>query len=102
MKYYTIHEFSEMVGKSPQTLRNWDMKDILKPHHTTTNGYRYYSSDQVNQVLNIKSIKNKIVIGYCRVSSNKQKDDLARQIENMQLYLTSQGKPFEIIQDIGS
>ena len=40
--------------------------------------------------------------GYCRVSSNKQRDDLERQIENMKLYLTAQGKPFEIISDIGS
>lgn len=35
-------------------------------------------------------------------SSNKQKDDLERQIENMKQYLTAQGKPFEIISDIGS
>lgn len=27
---------------------------------------------------------------------------MVRQVENMKLYLTSQGKPFEIIQDIGS
>jgi len=31
--------------------------------------------------------KPKKIIGYCRVSSNKQKDDLKRQVENMQLYL---------------
>ena len=52
--------------------------------------------------MNIKPNLNRIVIGYCRVSSNNQKDDLERQIENMKLYLTSQGKPFEIISDIGS
>lgn len=52
--------------------------------------------------MNIKPNLNRIVIGYCRVSSNKQRDDLERQIENMELYLTSQGKPFEIISDIGS
>ena len=52
--------------------------------------------------MNIKPNLDRIVIGYCRVSSNKQKDDLERQIENMKLYLTSQGKPFEIISDIGS
>ncbi len=45
---------------------------------------------------------DKITIGYCRVSSNKQRDDLERQIENMKLYLTAQGKPFEVISDIGS
>ena len=42
------------------------------------------------------------LIGYCRVSSNKQKDDLKRQVENMQTYLIAQGQPFEIISDIGS
>src|SRR5699024_3971485 len=44
----------------------------------------------------------KITIGYCRVSSPKQKDDLERQIENMKTYLISQGKPYQIITDIGS
>ena len=43
----------------------------------------------------------KRTIGYCRVSSIKQKDDLERQVENMRLYLMSQGNPFEIITDIG-
>lgn len=52
--------------------------------------------------MNIKPNLDRKVIGYCRVSSNKQKDDLERQIENMKLYLTAQGKPFEIISDIGS
>jgi len=102
MKYYTINEFSKILNVSAQTLRNWDNKNKLKPHHTSTNGYRYYSQEQLNQVLNIKPNINRKVIGYCRVSSNKQKDDLVRQVENMKLYLTSQGKPFEIIQDIGS
>ena len=52
--------------------------------------------------MNIKPVLNKKVIGYCRASINKQKDDLERQIDNMKLYLTSQGNPFEIISDIGS
>lgn len=102
MKYYTIHEASKMMSVSAQTLRNWDKKGKLKPHHTGTNGYRYYSEDQINGVLNIKPHIEKITIGYCRVSSPKQKDDLARQTENMRAYLLAQGEPFEIISDIGS
>ena len=101
-KYYSIHEFSKILGVSAQTLRNWDRNGKLRPHHTSSNGYRYYSREQLNQVMHIKSNLDKITIGYCRVSSNKQKDDLERQIENMKLYLTAQGKPFEIISDIGS
>ncbi len=102
MKYYSINEFSKILGVSAQTLRNWDTNGKLHPHHTSSNGYRYYSHEQLNKVTNIKPNLNRIVIGYCRVSSNKQKDDLQRQIENMKLYLTAQGQPFEIISDIGS
>lgn len=103
MKYYTIHEFSKLVGKTPQTLRNWNKKGLLVPHHTGANGYRYYSHDQLKQVLNIKeNKKSKVIIGYCRVSSYKQKDDLQRQVENMKLYLDKQNKNYEIIEDIGS
>ena len=101
-KYYSINKFSKILGVSAQTLRNGDKKGKLHPHHTSSNGYRYYSHEQLNQVMNIKPNLDRIVIGYCRVSSNKQKDDLERQIENMKLYLTAQGKPFEIISDIGS
>lgn len=101
-KYYSISKFAKILGVSAQTLRNWDSNGKLHPHHTSSNGYRYYSHEQLNQVLNIKPDLDRIVIGYCRVSSNKQKDDLKRQIENMKLYLNSQGQPYEIISDIGS
>ena len=101
-KYYSINKFSKILGVSAQTLRNWDRNNKLHPHHVSSNGYRYYSQEQLNQVLNIKPNLDRIVIGYCRVSSNKQKDDLERQIQNMKLYLNAQGKPYEIISDVGS
>ena len=100
-KYYTINQFSKILGVTPQTLRNWDRNGKLPPHHTSGNGYRYYSSEQLNQIRGVKP-KKRMVIGYCRVSSHKQKDDLERQIENVRNYLIAQGKPFEIITDIGS
>lgn len=101
MKYYTIHEFAQMAHKTPQTLRNWEKRGVLTPHHKGMNGYRYYSDEQLHQVLGIRQVP-RIVIGYCRVSSAKQKDDLERQIENVRTYLTAQGNPFEIIADVGS
>ena len=81
-KYYSIHEFSKIIGVSAQTLRNWDANGKLHPHHTTVSGYRYYSDEQLNQVINVKP-KNRITIGYCRVSSHKQKDDLERQVDKV-------------------
>lgn len=102
LKYYSIGEFAKLTGKTTQTLRNWDKSGILKPGKVADSGHRYYLHEQLNQFYGLKSNKNKIVIGYCRVSSSKQKDDLERQIDNVKTYLIAQGKPFEIISDIGS
>ncbi|KXG09383.1 hypothetical protein AT864_02337 [Anoxybacillus sp. P3H1B] len=41
-------------------------------------------------------------IGYCRVPSKKQKDDLERQVEAVRTYMMAKGYSFEIIEDIGS
>lgn len=105
MKYYSIGEFAELIGKSEQTLRNWDKNGTLKPHHVAESGYRYYSQEQLNHFFGFKNNngeQKRKVIGYCRVSSNKQKDDLERQIENVKTYMIAKGYSFDIISDIGS
>ena len=83
MKYYSIGEFANKIGKTIQTLRNWGENGSLKPAHITKGGTRYYSQEQLNHFLGLKSKTklNKKTIGYCRVSSHKQKDDLERQVE---------------------
>lgn len=104
MKYYSIGEFSDEIGKKAQTLRDWHKKGKFMPHHITEGGTRYYSQEQLNHFLGIKgvAIKTKKIIGYCRVNSNKQKDDLERQIENVKAYMIARGYQFDIITDIGS
>ena len=42
------------------------------------------------------------VIGYARVSSKKQSDDLERQVNNIKEYLSNNYETFDIITDIGS
>ena len=96
-KYCSIHKFSKIIGVSAQTLRNWDANGKLHPHHTTVSGYRYYSDEQLNQVINVKP-KNRITIGYCRVSSHKQKDDLERQIEIIDN--TEKSEQQELVEDL--
>ena len=104
MKYYSIGQFAKAIGKTTKTLRNWDKNGKLKPVRVEDTGYRYYSQEQLNHFLGLKLEKqiNKKIIGYCRVSSHKQKDDLERQIENVKTYIYSKGYQFEIITDIGS
>ena len=101
-KYYAITEAADLLGVTAQTLRNWDKTGKFKPHHVAESGFRYYSQQQINSYTGVAKEPERIVIGYCRVSSSKQKDDLERQIDNVKTYLLSQGEPFEIISDIGS
>ena len=75
MKNYSIGEFAGLIGKNAQTSREWDKKDLFKPHHISPTGYRYYSQEQLNHFLGIRGVEVKIrrIIGYCRVSSNKKR-----------------------------
>lgn len=105
MKKYSIGKFAEEIGVTIESVRNWDRTDKLKPAFRNPSGHRYYTQEQVDLYLGLYKPDvehEKITIGYCRVSSPKQKDDLERQIENMKTYLISQGKPYQIITDIGS
>ena len=104
MRYYSIGEFAKAINVTEQTLRNWDKKGTLKPHHTTNYGKRFYSQEQLNNYVgkNDNLNLNRKIIGYCRVSSHKQKDDLERQIENVKTYMYAKGYQFEIISDTGS
>ena len=104
MEYYSIGKFAKLIGKTPQTLRAWHKEGHLIPAHVTAGGTRYYSQEQLNHFLGFTQQKmvNRKVIGYCRVSSNKQKDDLIRQVDNVRTYMLAKGYQFEIIEDIGS
>jgi predicted site-specific integrase-resolvase len=103
MKYYSSKTVSQMLGVTAQTLRNWDREGKLKPSYVKSNGYRYYSEDSIlSYTQERKTKKNLNVIGYARVSSKKQSDDLERQVNNLKTYLDSKYSDYEIITDIGS
>jgi len=57
LKYYSIGEFAKLIGKTEQTLRNWDKNNTLKPNHVTESGYRYYSQEQINHFFGLKNSK---------------------------------------------
>lgn len=96
MKYYSIGEFSKIIGKTVQTLRNWDKKGTLKPHHITEGGTRYYSQEQANYFLGLKKDLNqeKKIYGYYREipSSNTTDSD----INSIKSYMYSRGYQFEL------
>ena len=103
MKYYSAKTVTKILGVTAQTLRNWDKEGKLKPSYIKSNGYRYYSEDSIlSYTQERKTKKNLNVIGYARVSSKKQEDDLNRQIEYLKQYMSNKYQTFEIIFDVGS
>ena len=103
MKYYSSNAVTKLLGVTAQTLRNWDKEGKLKPAYTKSNGYRYYSEDSILSYTQERKTKKDLhVIGYARVSSNKQSDDLERQVDNLRTYIESKYSSYEIITDIGS
>ena len=103
MKYYSSNAVTKLLGVTAQTLRNWDKEGKLKPAYTKSNGYRYYSEDSILSYTQERKTKKDLhVIGYARVSSKKQSDDLERQVDNLRTYIESKYSSYEIITDIGS
>lgn len=104
MSLYTIGKFAKETGVSISTLRRWDKEGKLLPAFVSEGGTRYYSDEQLFDLLGKPRIevKEKVTIGYCRVSSHKQKDDLGRQVDNVRSYMVAKGYQFEILTDIGS
>lgn len=104
MSLMSIGKFSTESGISQVTLRRMHESGDLIPAYISSGGTRYYSDDQLDQILGKSSSANidKPVIGYCRVSTKSQKDDLENQINNVKTYMLSRGYQFDIISDVGS
>ena len=97
MSKLSISEASKLKGVSTSTLRRWETEGILIPERTA-NGHRRYD---LNQLLGIKK-ELSFTIGYARVSSHDQKEDLARQVQVLELFSAQNGWQIEIISDLGS
>jgi predicted site-specific integrase-resolvase len=77
MDTYRPNEFVRLIAKTTKTLQRWDREGILKAHRTPTNR-RFYTHDQLSEILGVK-VDKRMAVSYCRVSSPGQKDDLQSQ-----------------------
>jgi putative resolvase len=97
--FLSIGETAKRLGVSIQTLRLWDAAGSFVPELRTEGGQRRYSVGQVSAKAG--EVKSAPTIGYCRVSSAKQAEDLERQKAIVAVACAEYGA-FEIISDIGS
>ena len=106
MKQYKVGEFAKLLNVTVKTLQNWDKQGTLKAYRTPTN-QRFYTEEQLNQILNLSNSnqikKQGLKIGYCRASTDNQKNSLGNQEEYLRSYTNAKGVILdEVLSDIGS
>ena len=96
-----ISEACKILGVSQDTLRRWDRSGKIVPERTPK-GHRRYDLSLLKDYGRKFPLDNKITICYARVSTHGQKEDLARQVNLLEVYCASHGWQYEVIEDLGS
>ncbi len=90
----SVGEMASRLGVHAQTLRRWSRQGLLPEALRTPGNHRRYE---------IKEPRNGSTVGYVRVSSHDQKNDLVTQAARLKEKSAERGFPVEqIISDIGS
>lgn len=99
---WKVAEFGKLVGVSSSTLRRWESEGKLIPERTLGN-QRLYTETHLSIARNLKTGKTPSrVIIYCRVSSNRQKEELLGQVKAMEQFCLAQGTSVtDSIQEVG-
>ena len=101
MTRYSIGQFAKEIGVTPNYLRILHASGEFLPSHVSPKGTRYYDESKLREWRQEPEAELSTV-GYCRVSTKAQEDDLQNQIENLKAYMYARGYSFEMITDIGS
>ena len=94
MTLLSIGHIARQYGVSPSTIRRWCAQGKLQCCRTL-GGHRRFEVCEQEQTQETTS--ERMVVGYARVSSHGQKDDLDRQVQRLKLHGCDR-----IISDIGS
>lgn len=100
----SIGELALILGVAVITLRRWHAAGTLEPVGRTPGGHRRYHVAQVKQILGLEdSAEPRVTLGYARVSSHDQKEQLGTQAERLAQHCEAQGwADAQVITDLGS
>ena len=98
-RLYTMKEASKLLGVHVKTIQKWDREGKIRCVRTV-GGKRRVPESEIKRILGIHEERK--IVGYARVSSHTQKDDLERQIELIKNYAGERDWEIEILKDIGS
>ena len=91
-----------MLGVTTRTIREWTYNGKID-FERTAGGHRRIPLDEIERLQGIKkeTIEG-LSLAYCRCSTQKQEENLERQIGRVLEYCTKQGWKTELYKDIGS
>nr|HDO80553.1 IS607 family transposase [Candidatus Bathyarchaeota archaeon] len=98
-RLYSMREASKLLGVTVRTIQRWDKEGKIRCVRTV-GGKRRVPESEIKRILGIHEERK--IVGYARVSSHTQKDDLEGQIELIENYAKERGWDVEILKDIGS
>jgi len=99
-KLYTLKEAKKLLGITTKTIQRWDKEGKIRVVRTI-GGRRRIPESEIKRVLGVK--EERVVVGYARVSSTTQKDDLERQKQLIHSYAKDKGYgEIQILSDVGS
>jgi len=92
-----------MLGVSVDTLRRWEAAGKIEVERTP-GGHRRYDVERLRGIAANRppDPAQRLTLGYARVSSYDQKEDLKRQSAVLSEFCARQGWTHEIIEDLGS
>ncbi|MFC1780189.1 MerR family DNA-binding transcriptional regulator [Patescibacteria group bacterium] len=89
-KKFPISQAAKILGTHPNTLRNWESKNILVPQRDNNSNYRYYLQEQLNAFLERgKSQKIEIKWGY-EYSKCARKDEVFLVKKSLDVIVSSE------------
>jgi len=101
-RYLRTSEVKERYNITPLALHKWEQEGLIDPARTP-GGHRRYSQAELEDVLGIESHTKQGGCLYGRVSTRKQKDNLARQVRRLKEYASRHDLPIKMaITDIAS
>ena len=101
--FVSIGETAVLLGVAIITLRRWDKAGVFCPSWRSPGLHRRYEMRKIKEFLGetAREPNENLTIGYARVSSFDQKEDLERQALRLMNVVKSEQNP-EVMTDLGS
>ena len=112
VKRYSTKEFAELFSISKHTLFYYDKIGLFSPAGRDSNGYRYYTSDQINDLDTILTLRNvglpiESIMAYIKAENPDsllsifqiEKNQIDKRISELQHIRTSISKQTELLED---